>query len=589
MQDTLELYTILFKLNAICNIPKGIHMNNRFVYRYLFFLLIITSSSNRTFAAPEKPLTAHQVTSLAVLGKTWGFFKYYHPKVAKGQYNWDSVLIAKVPVFLSAKNTQELNDIMLNWLNDLGQVDKCDTCDNSLSNRIYWNLDTAWIANSGFKPDVISKLQFILANRNQGKNHYVTYGPSKQVRVINESRYYGAAFEFPSPEYRLLTLFRYWNIVNYFSPYKYITSKKWEKVLHEFIPSFYEAKDTLQYHVTIRKLVGALEDGHSSFTLSPQLLQFFGAYCRLPFLCTIVEGKAVVTMILNDSLCKKQGVALNEVITTIDGETIEERINKRLQYVQNASNGDYALNSLCDLLLFAGKTSTCEISRLKLNGDTEKLTLERNYFFLQIPENEPPAPATWKMLPGNIGYIYMGELLRKDVNAVMDSLFNTKGIIFDLRNYPRDTWPLIAARLCSHKFLMGRLAMPDLSYPGTYKYRDLSAGAENTNPYKGKVILLVNASSKSHSEMSAIGLQAATKTITIGSTTAGSNGDITEWIEMGGAFKTRFSGLGLYYPDGTVAQKNGVKIDIVCRPTIKGIQAGKDELLEKAVQVINGK
>ena len=129
--------------------------------------------------------------------------------------------------------------------------------------------------------------------------------------------------------------------------------------------------------------------------------------------------------------------------------------------------------------------------------------------------------------------------------------------------------------------------MPDLSYPGTYKYKDINAGGENPNPYKGKVILLVNATSKSHSEMSAIGLQASTKAITIGSTTAGSNGDITEWIEMGGMFKTRFSGLGLYYPDGTVAQKNGVKIDIICKPTIKGVQQGKDELLEKAISVIN--
>ena len=562
-------------------------MNNRFVRLCFAFLLIITLNSNRIFGAPEKPLSANQVTSLAVLGKTWGFLKYYHPKVAKGQYNWDSVLIAKTPVFLSAKNPKELNTCMQNWLNELGQVEKCDTCNNSLVNSITWNLDTAWITNSGFSADVISKLQFIIANRNQGKNHYVTYGKARQVSIINESHYYGAAFQYPSPEHRLLTLFKFWNIVNYFSPYKYITSQKWDKVLKEFIPQFYEAKDTVQYHLSIRKLVGALEDGHSSLTLSPQLLNFFGPYCRQPFLCTIVEGKAVVKKILNDSLCKKQGIALNDVITTIDGETIEERIAKRLPYVQTASNADYALTSLCELLLFAGKTGACEITRLKLNGDTEKLTIERNSYFQPIPENEPPAPATWKMLPGNIGYIYMGELLPKDANAVMDSLFATKGMIIDLRNYPRNTWHLIAARLCSHKFLMGRFAMPDLSYPGTYKYRDLFAGADNANPYTGKVILLVNTYSKSHSEMSAIGLQAATKTITIGSTTAGSNGDITDWIEIGGTFKTRFSGLGLYYPDGTVAQKNGVKIDIICKPTIKGVLQGKDELLEKAVSVIN--
>jgi C-terminal processing protease CtpA/Prc len=93
--------------------------------------------------------------------------------------------------------------------------------------------------------------------------------------------------------------------------------------------------------------------------------------------------------------------------------------------------------------------------------------------------------------------------------------------------------------------------------------------------------------SKSHAEYSAMGLQEATKTITIGSATAGADGDPVDFITLPGGLKTRFSGLGVYYTDGTVAQKKGVKIDIICRPTINGVQQGKDELLEKAVQVMN--
>jgi len=194
------------------------------------------------------------------------------------------------------------------------------------------------------------------------------------------------------------------------------------------------------------------------------------------------------------------------------------------------------------------------------------------------------------MLPGNIGYINMKYLVMKDADAVMDSLSNTKGIIIDLRNYPNNrVWTAIAARLCTDKFLPVRMVYPDLSYPGLYKYHfDRFEGKENKQPYKGKVTILVNAFSKSHAEFSAIGLQAATKTITIGSATAGANGDVVERFPLPGRIFTWFSGLGVYYPDGTVAQKNGVKIDIVCKPTIKGVQQGKDELVEKAVSVING-
>jgi C-terminal processing protease CtpA/Prc len=47
------------------------------------------------------------------------------------------------------------------------------------------------------------------------------------------------------------------------------------------------------------------------------------------------------------------------------------------------------------------------------------------------------------------------------------------------------------------------------------------------------------------------------------------------------------SGIGVYYPDGTPTQRIGIIPDIEVKPTINGIREGKDELLEKAIEVIN--
>jgi len=44
--------------------------------------------------------------------------------------------------------------------------------------------------------------------------------------------------------------------------------------------------------------------------------------------------------------------------------------------------------------------------------------------------------------------------------------------------------------------------------------------------------------------------------------------------------------LGVYYPDGSETQRVGIKIDIPIKPTIAGIKAGRDELLEKAFELI---
>ena len=44
---------------------------------------------------------------------------------------------------------------------------------------------------------------------------------------------------------------------------------------------------------------------------------------------------------------------------------------------------------------------------------------------------------------------------------------------------------------------------------------------------------------------------------------------------------------GVYYPDGRETQRIGIVPDIWMEPTIKGIREGRDEVLEKAIELIN--
>jgi C-terminal processing protease CtpA/Prc len=47
------------------------------------------------------------------------------------------------------------------------------------------------------------------------------------------------------------------------------------------------------------------------------------------------------------------------------------------------------------------------------------------------------------------------------------------------------------------------------------------------------------------------------------------------------------SGIGIYYPDGTETQRIGIVPDVVVKPTIEGIKKNRDEVLEKAIELIN--
>jgi hypothetical protein len=48
------------------------------------------------------------------------------------------------------------------------------------------------------------------------------------------------------------------------------------------------------------------------------------------------------------------------------------------------------------------------------------------------------------------------------------------------------------------------------------------------------------------------------------------------------------SGIGVFYPDKRPTQQVGIIPDIVVRPTIAGVRAGKDEVLEAGIREIVG-
>jgi C-terminal processing protease CtpA/Prc len=57
-------------------------------------------------------------------------------------------------------------------------------------------------------------------------------------------------------------------------------------------------------------------------------------------------------------------------------------------------------------------------------------------------------------------------------------------------------------------------------------------------------------------------------------------------MQLPGGISVVFTGLGVYYPDGTPTQRIGIVPDIVIKPTLKGFRAGRDEVLERAIEYI---
>jgi C-terminal processing protease CtpA/Prc len=128
--------------------------------------------------------------------------------------------------------------------------------------------------------------------------------------------------------------------------------------------------------------------------------------------------------------------------------------------------------------------------------------------------------------------------------------------------------------------------MPNVNMPGQFTVgRTNTNGTTDTNCYRGKVAILVDSRTYSQAEYTAMAFQSNPNAIVIGDTTAGSDGDVASII-LPGQLQTYMPSIGIYYPDGTLTHKTGVRIDRYVRPTIDGIVAGKDEVLEEAIKII---
>jgi C-terminal processing protease CtpA/Prc len=133
-----------------------------------------------------------------------------------------------------------------------------------------------------------------------------------------------------------------------------------------------------------------------------------------------------------------------------------------------------------------------------------------------------------------------------------------------------------------------RFTGADLSNPGAFYWTDNVSLDPATPHYGGKVVVLVDEVSQSQAEYTTMALRAAPRTVVVGSTTAGADGNISPFALPGG-LRTMISGLGVFYPDKTPTQRIGIVPDVVVAPTIAGLRAGRDEVLEAGIHEILGK
>ena len=514
-----------------------------------------------------------QKRNVFVLGKVWGFVKYHHPVIAEGKISWDYELFRMLPKI----DNKNFDNELVKWINKLGTF-KTTTQKLPKESEIKLLPNTKWISDTNLISSELSTLLQKVNNADRSdKNYYIQlYRGVNNPDFTNEKVY--AKMKYSDTGIKLLAAFRYWNMIEYFFPNRHLMDDNWDKVLEEFIPKISATKDKKEYTLTLLELIGKIQDTHANIWRYNSVLDTYFGENIAPLKIKFVENKAVVVK-LEDEF-KDANVQVGDVILAINGTTVEDWIKNNLKYFP-ASNYPTQLRDVARKILRSNDNSVqLTIENKSGSKDVTVNTIKYKYF--------KEEPISHKIINENIGYIYPGTLKKGEINEIMDKFLDKKGLIVDLRCYPSDFIVFsLTSYLLNEKKDFVKFTAGDIKTPGLFTFRggEMQVGGKNKDHFKGKVIILINEETQSNAEYTTMALRVAPNAIVLGSTTAGADGNVSG-ITLPGNIFTYISGIGVINPDGSETQRVGIIPDIKMEPTINGIREGKDELLEKAIELI---
>lgn len=593
-------------------------------WRMWVVLLSICLLKTGQLAAQEELETEKQVYFFRV----WGFLKYHHPASASGQLSADSLFLQYLPLVDSAKNQKQVNAVFKQLLKQVGLPEREKAGpqkDNPKGAFLLKNIEELWRTKSKFLTSENRKLLHqIFERRYTGDKHhytYVRYNPYGGAMPHEPEYALEAAKNLPYP-LRMLALAKFKAFVDYLFPYKYLMDENWDAVIREYIPQFAQCETRQEYERLLLGVNAHLDDTHaySFFRQLHYREKLFKNQYYPPFDYRVVEQKIVVTAVIDAALCARANIRSGDVIETLDSVSVKEWVEalNELVAVSNSQALWERVGEWGDNLLFRSEDAVIKVMftrgeeqmtttlRLMNPAIAAKAKLIDAYFKKKLAA---PAKKNKGLVYAAKGIVHFKindtfRMIKDDTQEedyrIMDSLFSravkAKGIIFDMRGEPDNSDFVFYyvfkkfgkpnhyfARYYQHNpYQVGTyrlLTLPEVYYPTEIVPEDFL--------YPGKVIILVNGKTQGIGEWHTMSLQRLFPgSITVGEQTAGADGDLKK-MTLPGNYVVTFSGNGIYYPNNTATQRLGVQVAEEVHPSVKGVLSKKDELLEKAIELIN--
>ncbi len=382
------------------------------------------------------------------------------------------------------------------------------------------------------------------------------------------------AFTADSAGIRLGAIVVAWNVFQHFYPYFDVIDTDWDAELSKAIDGALRDETAEDFYYTLNEMVASLHDGHGN-VYHQTLTRMAG----MPFLVDWVEGEVVVTTVTDEI-----NLLPGDVIAAIDGEASQQALVNSERYI----SGSPQWMRYRALRQFGfGEEGSDVVLRVEREDSTFERTFVRTRRQGPIPER---TEAAIRELEDGIFYVDLDRAPMAEISDRINEIVAAPGVVLDMRGYPNGNHAVIGHLLSIADTSDAWMRTPQTIYPDREDlvgFENHGWGMTSLEPHiGGEVVFLTDGRAISYAESFMSFIEHYELAEIVGQPTAGANGNINPF-QVPGGFRVVWTGMRVVKHDGTQHHTIGIQPTIPCSRTIQGIREGRDELLEKAVEVIN--
>ncbi|HTJ45000.1 MAG TPA: hypothetical protein VL463_22990 [Kofleriaceae bacterium] len=363
-----------------------------------------------------------------------------------------------------------------------------------------------------------------------------------------------------------------WNVLEHFWPYWDDVQIDWNRELDVALADALGDRTLDEHLATLQRLSAALPDGHARVTCPG-----IDRRGEPPLALDSIDGQLVVVS-SNDPRVQR-----GDVVVAIDGVTA---VDSLARFQARMSGSPQLVLSRAMHQILAGATGSLVHVRIRRGASDIDVDMRRGDH-VSVPED---ARLPFEQLDDGVWYVDLSRISLDQFPALEDALVRAPGVVFDMRHYPQPNDHVVSLLLTEDE-TSGWLDLPRFTRPD-------HVGVEWTHPtapwtfdrsrhISGRVAFLIGPRQLSYGE-SLLGVVAYRHLgAIVGAPTAGINGNIAGIDEPTGC-QTSFTGMRVTNHDGTRLYQIGIRPTVPVTPTLAGIRAGVDEVLEAGLRAMRG-